>query len=95
MEVSVIGKSQARIAVADFGNRELGLLNSRVDSTIFGSKSKICFARSSRFEKSRIRSSTKAVQMEAVESQNIDVGRRSKSVSTILLIISVFDVFPL
>ena len=96
MEVSVIGKSQAKVAGADFGNRELGFFNSKVDSKIFGSKSKICFVRSSRCERSRIRLTTKSVQMEPVQSQNSNVGRRSKSVSTILLLVfSVFYVFPL
>ena len=92
----MIAKSQAKIAGADFGNRELGLLNSKVDSKIFGSKSKICFTRSWRFEKLRIRLLTKAAQMEPVQSQNVDVGRRSKSVSTIILLLnSVFVAFPL
>lgn len=91
----MIGKSQAKIAGADFGNRELGFFNSKVDSKIFGSKSKICFMRSSRCERSRIRLSTKAVQMEPVQSENLNVGRRSKSVSTILLLIfSGFDIPP-
>ncbi|XP_023514007.1 inactive beta-amylase 9-like isoform X2 [Cucurbita pepo subsp. pepo] len=89
MEVSVIAKSQAKIAGADFGNRELGLLNSKVDSKIFGSKSKICFTRSSRFEKLRIRLSTKAAQMEPVQSQNVDVGRRSKSLEGVKLYVGL------
>ncbi|KAA0033462.1 hypothetical protein IC582_026946 [Cucumis melo] len=89
MEVSVIGKSQAKVAGADFGNRELGFFNSKVDSKIFGSKSKICFVRSSRCERSRIRLTTKSVQMEPVQSQNSNVGRRSKSLEGVKLYVGL------
>lgn len=85
----MIGKSQAKIAGADFGNRELGFFNSKVDSKIFGSKSKICFMRSSRCERSRIRLSTKAVQMEPVQSENLNVGRRSKSLEGVKLYVGL------
>ncbi|KAG7013624.1 Inactive beta-amylase 9 [Cucurbita argyrosperma subsp. argyrosperma] len=87
MEVSVIGKCQAKIAGADFVDREVGFFNSKVDSKIL--LSKICFMRSSRCERSRIRLSTKSVQMEPVQSQNVDVGRRSKSLEGVKLYVGL------